>query len=158
MITLDTQLAAREYPTSQYLDFDFNSMVRFGGKFMAASSDGISILGGDRDNGTRIKATIEYPQYNLGTSRRKRLRFLYFGVELYGSLNVTIFTDNIPTGASYPIPMHNQGQQRVRVPVDRGDGNGNYFRLLISNTNGCDFSIDTIEALPVVLHRGHGFV
>ena len=157
MITLDTDLAAKGRPTAQYTNFNFNSMARFGRIFMATSATGLYFIGGDSDNGGAINAVMELPTTDLGTDAVKRLRFLYFGCELYGGLMVTLYCDDKQIGRTYEIPRRRNGQQRVRVPIGRDD-QGRYWRCVLTNKNGCDFSIDSIMALPVIMHRGHGFV
>ena len=59
MICFDTNL--KGHATTQFMDFDFNSLVKFAGKYRAASAAGLFTLGGDSDDGADIDASFELP-------------------------------------------------------------------------------------------------
>ena len=51
---------------SQYGDYNFNSMVKFKGKFIGASKEGLFELTGDLDNDRNINAFVELPNSDYG--------------------------------------------------------------------------------------------
>ncbi len=152
MIVLDTNTKLRA--TTQYQNFCFPSMVRFGEKYLGASGDGLFELGGDDDDGVDIDAGFKLVDTDFGIENYKKLRVMYFGLEATGNLTITIVADENAT-RTYDIPKKESGlQQRVRVPVGR-DIYGRYLSFEVNNKKGCDFSVDSITALPVVRNHGH---
>ena len=150
MITLDFN--AKVKGTTQYRNFNFNSMTMFNGRPMGASSSGLFFLDGATDNGTAIESIIEFKKSDLGIHNNKRLRFIVFGIEADGDLEITLTVDN-KEARTYTVPVDTPGQQRVRIPVGR-DGYGRYWSFKIKNTNGVDFSLDDIKARVVPLSSG----
>lgn len=139
---------------TQYSNYNFNSGCEFQGEYLAANSDGIFKLDdGDLDNTTEIDAFAELVMTDLGVVNQKRLRFVYVGYEADGGMRLLIKNDEgnertydlVPLGAS-------DAQGSGRLSVGR-DGKGRYWSFRIENTNGCDFSLDHIEVVPIVLVR-----
>jgi hypothetical protein len=152
MIVLDINTKNRA--TTQYQNFCFTSMVRFGERFLGASDDGLFELAGSDDNSVEISAGFKLPTSDFGIENLKRLRFMYFGLEATGDLEIEIVADE-GTTRTYDIALKRSGrQQRVRIPIGR-DINGRYFSFEIRNKSGCDFSLDSIKLLPVVRSHGH---
>ena len=153
MITLDAQLNGGRF--TQYSGFAFNSMVRFGEKFLGADSAGLHLIGADKDNGVNITAELELPTTDLGVQQKKRLRFLYFGYEVNGALDVVVTYDQkAATTKTYRMGnLETSGQQRNWLPLRR-DAHGRYMTMTVRNVNGSDFSIDSIDALLVILSSG----
>jgi len=150
MITLNTNLKNRA--TTQYTNFNFNSMVRFAGKTLGASSSGLFDLTGDDDNGVNIDAYFAPILTDFGISNPKRLRYVYLGFEASGDLTLSVTFDE-KTPRSYTVNSTKTGQQRKRVSIGR-DGQGRYLGVKFSNLNGCDFSIDSADVLLVVRSNG----
>ena len=151
MITLDAQLNGGRF--SQYTNFPFNSMVRFGEKFLGAGPSGLFEIGADTDNGTKINAEFELPTTDLGVHNKKRLRFVYLGYETNGDLEFEVITDQQPGEVYRVSKINTTGQQRNRFSINRTQ-QGRYFTIKGRNSNGSDFSIDRIEVLPVILSSG----
>ncbi len=154
MICFNTNLKAGS-ATTQFMNFEFNSMVKFAGKYIGASDNGLFTLGGDLDDESLIAASFELPNSDFGINNHKRLRHIYFGVETYGDLEIICTVDD-KDHRTYKIqPVKGRtGQQRIRIPVGR-DIKGRYWSFRINNPMGCDFSVDSVEILPVVLPYGH---
>lgn len=151
MITFDAQLNGSRF--SQYINFPFNSMVRFGERFLGASSAGLFEIGADKDNGTNIAAEFEFPTTDLGVHNKKRIRFIYLGYETTGDLEFEVITDQQPGKVYRVTKVNKQGQQRNRFPVQRTQ-QGRYLALKVRNINGSDFGVDRVEVLPIVLSSG----
>ena len=140
----------------QVRNFPFNSMCVFNGNPIAASEDGIFTLDtGDDDNGTEIDAVVELVTTTFNYLGVKRFRKAYVGYEASGDLTLTITIDQYNTKV-YTLTNGdiNQLQHRDVLDMTR-DLKGVYWQWRIENIDGCDFSIDLIEGLPIYLHKGH---
>jgi len=146
----DTHVGIRA--SSQYKNFNFGSMVKFNGVCLGTNENGLFRLAGDTDDGVDIDAEFELVDTDLGVQSSKHLRFLYFGFIADGDMEVDVKADgqSIRTIAVSKL----EGQRRSRVSPG-SDVRGLYFSQRVRNTKGCSFSIYSIEALPVILHRGH---
>ena len=148
MITFDTNLKSAS-ATTQYTDFDYNSMVRFGANFFCASKEGLfKIVNTASDS----KAYFEPLTMDFGISNQKRLRAVYVGYEADGEITLKISTELV-SAQSYVLPATTLGQHARKVVVSRAL-KGRYWTFQVSGT-GVVFSIDDIKVLPIV--RGHGF-
>ena len=139
---------------SQYCRNKFDSMCKFGGKYLGAGRDGICILdNAETDGGIIIDSIIELPLTDFGLSHQKRLRSIYVGYETEGSLKLTVSNDD-GNEREYTLTALKIGniQHGGKVPVNR-DGKGRYWKLKIENVDGCDFSLDMIEIIPIILGR-----
>ncbi len=155
MIALTTNLklgSVTEKATTQRTGFEMTSMCKFGRNHLATSAAGLHSLGGDDLDGSEIEAYFEPLTTDLGISNQKRLRFVYVGFQCSGSLELVVTADE-QTERTYAIAPTKTGQQKIRVPIGR-DGQGRYWNFRIKNVSGCDFSIDSIDVLPVVLTQG----
>jgi len=139
--------------TTQYINYDFNSMVKFGDVYLGASVDGIYELDGDTDDGDRIGAYFEPVVTDFGINNPKKVRFMFLGYEAEGDLIVT-FGDNRST-VSRTVDSVRIGQQWRRITGIRGI-RGRYLTFQISNVDGCDFGIDSIDVALVVMPRSFG--
>lgn len=137
---------------TQFENYEFNSFCNFNGVQLAASDRGISLLGGNNDEGAAISVYFEPVTSDLGSPRPKHVRFLYFGFEADGALRVVV-GDDAGRMLAYPITPRADGQQRFRVTVSRAL-QGRYFTFRVENIQGADFSIDSIDCLYV--SRSHG--
>ena len=133
---------------SQYCRYDFNSLC---GK-LAAGEEGIFVLdNSETDNGVTIDSLIELPLTDFGTSYQKRLRSVYIGGEAQGNLKLIVSEDE-GDEREYSLEPLDGKQQGGKVSINR-DRKGRYWQLKIKNVEGCDFSLDSIEIIPVVLGR-----
>ncbi len=141
--------------SSQYRNFDFNSMCMFNGKPIAVNSDGIFLLDdSETDNGTKINSIAELPTSILGLMHPKRLRSLYVGYETSGAIKFSVTPDGGDTTSVHLLPAKGRQIQhmgKVHMPRRR---KGTYWVFKIENVNGCDFSIDHIQAVPIILSKG----
>ena len=138
--------------TTQYINYDFNSMVRFGDKYLGACDDGIFELSGDTDDGDYIGAYFELIMTDFGISNPKRVRFLFLGYEAEGNLLITLSADE-GDEQSYTADSQKAGQQRRRVAVNR-NMQGRYIMFRISNVLGCDFGFDAMDVTLVIMPHG----
>ncbi len=137
---------------SQYANFNFNSMCKFGDTYLGADENGIFELEtGDLDDTETIEAFFELVTSDWGIQNQKRIRSLYIGYESDGNLLVT-WKDDDDNERSYVLkPNHIPNKQHsAKIPGAR-DGKGRYWMLRIDNMDGADFSIDRVDVTPVVL-------
>jgi len=139
--------------TTQYINYDFNSMVKFGNTYLGACADGIFELGGDDDEGVAIGAYFEPIMTDFGTSKPKKVRFMFLGYEAEGDLLVTLSADE-GVEYSFTVASTKTGQQRRRV-AGRRDIQGRYIMFRVSNVDGCDFGLDSIDVSLVIFSEGH---
>lgn len=141
--------------STQYRNFDFNSMCVFNGKALAANTDGIfSLDDAETDNTTIIPAHVEFPTNDLGGLIAKRFRKLYVGYETSGSIKVSVSVDGGDYEAfTLSAATTGQVQHRGILPMSRSQ-KGVYWIFKIENVAGCDFSLDNIEGIPIVLSKG----
>ena len=145
---------------SQYCRYSFDSMVKFGGMYLGAGEEGLFTLeDADTDDGVRIDSIVELATTDFGISHQKRIRALYVGYETSGNLKVTLSNDEdnereyilVPTniGEVFFDPTKQHGS---KIKVDR-DGKGRYWKVKMKNEEGCDFSINMVEATVTILAR-----
>lgn len=158
MIVFDTNPAAGN-ATTQYLNFECNSLVKFGTRFFCASDDGLFRLDGtshitlpDDTPEEVIEAYFEPVTMDFGMSNQKRLRAVYVGYEADGNLTLNVSTE-LCAALSYTLPATTDGQHARKVVISRAL-KGRYWTFQIHG-NGTRFAIDHIQVLPIV--RGHGF-
>lgn len=152
MIVLDTNLAARS-ATTQYTNFNFDSMARFGNKYLAANESGLYEVAKsyDTDADTSIEAYFEIATINFSITSQKRLRAVYVTFESASDLTLKINTELSPV-ESYTIPASGAGQKTRKININRSLKGVHWtFQIYASNV---DFSIDHISVLPII--RTHG--
>ena len=152
-ITLNTENIA----VSQITNYQFNSLGTVGRYPIAANENGLFILeSADDDNGTEIDSIVHFVNSHLDYLGIKRFRKLYIGYETSGNLIFSVETDENNT-KSYELNTSNDSQLQHRdiVQMTR-DMAGVYWRFKIENIDGCDFSVDSIEGLPVYLTKSRG--
>ena len=146
--SLGLSMCLNNLTVSQYCRYDFDSLC---GK-LAAGKDGIFTLDDAEDDaGVTIDSIVELPLTDLGVSYQKRLRSIYVGYETKGSLLLKV-SDNEGNERDYTLVANSSKQHGGKVSVGR-DGKGRYWQLRIENVNGCDFSLDMIEIIPIILRR-----
>jgi hypothetical protein len=144
---------------SQYGNYNFNSMCKFGDTYLGANESGIfEIDSTEFDNtadgtGDDIESFFELLTTDFGIANPKRIRSLYFGYEADGNLLITVYDDDNNERHYILEPNHIPNKQSsAKVSIGR-DGKGRYYTFRIDNISGADFSIDNIEVVPVILNR-----
>jgi hypothetical protein len=130
-------------------------MCEWNGVYIGANEDGIFTLDdAETDNGAEILAIIETPTSNFGIDNAKRMRKAYIGYESSGFLVLKITTDDDLHYYYILRPRKKQQlQHKTLVPLGR-DAKGDYWMFRIENKDGCDFSLDSLDMVPVVLSMG----
>ena len=139
---------------SQYCKYDFDSMVKFGDIYLGAGEEGLFTLeDADTDDGVEIDAVIEFPTTDFGISHQKRVRSLHVGYESGGDMTLTLYNDDDNERVYTLVPVNSSNKQHgSKVKINR-DGKGRYWTVRIENVDGCDFSLNMIEAIITILAR-----
>lgn len=128
----------------------YNSMCRFGGEYLGATSSGLFKIGGYVDDTQQINARIDTGKLDMGINNSKRFRFFYFGVDTSGYLKLSAFADGV---LAFTQTVKGKGLGNIRFPVPR-TAQPRYWQFKLENVNGAFFALYSIKALPVVLHPG----
>lgn len=148
---LNTNLKAQN-ATTQYMGIDINSMVNAYDSYFIANQTGLYLM--DNDSSELVGAYFVTATMDFGIGNDKRLRYLYLSLESTDDLQVSISTEKV-SAVSYPIEITTPGQQDIRIPITR-NLHGRFWTFKISNgSNGADFSIDSIQVLPIIRSRAH---
>lgn len=136
---------------SSYAGFQFDSMVKFNGRFLAAGPNGLYELKGDTDAGAPIISTIALGKTDFDSTFKKQVDGVYLGVDTPGELRVELRTDD---GRARTYRAHATGSLRTRF-VQPGKGMfSRYWQVSkITNPNGDDFTLDTTELVPLGTKR-----
>lgn len=142
---------ARVAPT-QYGNYNFKSMCRFGGLLLGANEDGIFVLdNGDKDNGTDISAHFKLGPTDFGAENEKRLRKTYISGRVDGRIKVTMTADEGEDITQEVIPVNNNLlMTHQEVPGGR-DVRGKFISYKVENVEGADFTVSNISAVLIVL-------
>ena len=137
---------------SEYLDYPFNSFATLEGKMLGANENGLYLLEGDDDDGTAISASFRLVLQDFGVSLLKRLKRCYLGIKFSGKMIVKAIDEkNIP-GDPRAVTSISSDYHNRRVKFAKGPRN-RYWAIDISNDNGEDFTIDTLELAAIPTER-----
>ena len=141
---------------TQYVNYNFDSMCKFGDTYLGCNEYGIFSLEGDKDGLTDIEAFFELITTDFGIPNQKRIRKAYLGYETSGSLVLEI-KDDEDNVRRYPVEasLNDQRQHSTKIAVGR-NGKGRYWTFKLENVDGCDFSIDSLDILMTVLAKKSG--
>lgn len=131
-------------------NYSFTGFGQHKGKRYGIRPDGLYVLEGDTDNGTRIDSFISLGNRNFGTAKQKRMRHAYIGASTDGRMVLKV----IVNGQEYLYAVKNPSTDMAEQRVDIGRGlRSNYWNFELMNREGADFEIDTIKFMPIVLER-----
>lgn len=141
---------------AQYANYNFDAMTKFGDVYLGCNELGIFTLDGSTDDNIDIDSFFELLTTDFGIPNQKRIRKIYLGYETSGSLILEIKDDeNNVRRYTLAASLDDQRQHGARVAVGR-DGKGRYWSFRLENVDGCDFSVDSLDALVTVLARKPG--
>lgn len=157
MAKLGLRMNTRNQGVSQYINYDFDSIVEFNGQVIGFNSNGIhQLFAGNDDNGAKIYARFDLPLTNMGTMRNKWLRAVYLSLSADGKIQVTAKDDEHFEHTYEAIPLKLNKQHIVRVTGGRNFNKGSHYSFSIENVDGSDFDIDTIQAVPMKGYKQPG--
>lgn len=134
---------------SRYEDYNFNSYALIAGTYYGAMQDGLFRLNGDTDDGTPIKASINFGNQTFGTSALKGCTNAYVGMSSAGELFLKVTAE----GAEYIYRARDYDEHLQIQRFDTGRGlRANYLQFELYS-DGADFDISSVEFLAVPLSR-----
>ncbi len=133
---------------TEYTGFPFNHIVNFAGQVIAFTDSGAVILGGDLDDDAEIDAIAELAPSDFDSSHLKRMPYMYIGAKTNAAMLVSVIADENEVIAALTAT---NGRTR-RAKMARGV-QARFWAAKIQNRDGEDFSVDSIEYLPMVLGR-----
>lgn len=140
---------------TEYSNFDFNSMTRFNGEYLAAGVSGLFALSGEDDAGVEIDARVRFGLTDFGIEQLKRLEEAFATYRSAGDLTFRVIIDG---GQTYEYPLTatgNTGMATNRAKVGKAI-KSNYWCIEVENVNGASFDLQDIRLHPVVESRKIG--
>lgn len=138
---------------SRYDSLPANSMCVFNGKTYMACAAGIYEIGADDDAGRPIHASATVAQTNFGSTKNKRIPYVYVGMRSSGAMQLKVIANN-QSDRYYALNAIGGAVRGSRADLGKGL-EGQYWQFRIDNVAGSDFELDSIEFKPAVLSR-HG--
>jgi len=137
---------------TEYTTLTFNSFAEFQGQVLAASTDGVFVLGGQaQDNTAPIAAVVRDGAMEYDSSFLKRIPRIYLGHETDGDLLFKmISTEGGPR--SYLLQYNGAGLRSRRIPVGKGP-KSRYWQWEVDNQNGSDFTLSSVALYPKTVKR-----
>jgi hypothetical protein len=136
----------------QITDHDFNAITEINGNLFGTNELGVFQLDdGDKFNGADIAAFFELVKTDISLSHDKHIRNLFVGMSGAGAVNFYVAFDD----GDFTLLRHDvskPGYHNARV-VGNMEDFGRYFTLKVANHAGADFSISSIELLPILMNR-----
>jgi hypothetical protein len=142
--SMNTRTAA----VTEYTDFEFNSFVRIGNKYIGASSEGLFELNGDTDDGDDIIAQIKGGYLQFGGVKLSRLKAAYIAARGDGEFVLRIITGD---DSVYNYAATTRDMLTSKVHMGKGQ-RARYFAFELISA-GQDFDLDSIEFVPIVVQR-----
>lgn len=133
--------------SSQYTNYDFNSMCRFNGKILGASGAGLfSLNEGTDDDGTDIDGYFTLLKSDFASMDEKRLRFIHCNYSSNGNIAASVELDDDVTSSDIPfITNTSKGYQINRIETPRNLGWFSNCAITIKNVDGSSLSIKHID-------------
>ncbi len=141
-------LNPKSLTVSEYKGFVFNSFALFNGKYLGATSVGIHVLEGGKDNGKNIDTALCLGQIPISGGKP---RDIWIMGRSEGPMIVTMSEDEDPAEEDrVEYLISSLGQDRAKVP--RGM-DPSYFQVGLKNAQGCAFDLDSIQVFGEAVKR-----
>jgi len=136
--------------SGQYEQYGFNSFFERSGAFYGVAGNGIYKLEGATDSGAAIKALADLGRSNFGVTERKSVPDVYIGVSSTAKMVLKVISD----GGTYYYEAQGNSTDMQNQRFILGKGlRAAYWQLVVENSDGCDFSLASIEFKPIRLSR-----
>lgn len=136
--------------SSRYEQYEFNAFARVGNEVFATGRDGVYRLGGDTDAGEAIRAMVSFGKTAFDSPQLKRVPYAYLGVSSDGRMYMKV----IVAARTYVYRTRGYSPELSQQRVDIGRGlTATYWEFEVYNADGADFTLDTVEFVPVSLER-----
>ena len=137
---------------SQFGNYNFKGMCKFGDVLIGGNEDGVFTLdSGDTDVSTEISAHLRTGPTDFGAEEEKRLRRLYVSFRTDGRMKMGVSGDG-KDDITQEITPHDTGLNMIHQKVSGGrDIRGKFLDLKLENVQGSDFTINEVKAVLIVL-------
>jgi hypothetical protein len=130
---------------SEYTNYDFIAFAKFGDIQLSLHHDGsIYVLGGDTDAGNDIDAVVETGMDDMGSAKSKRLLSVTVGLRSDGEMQYRPHRFN-EYGEYVTIESTDEEVIETRKLRAEKTKLSRVFGIEMSNVDGSDFSIDSME-------------
>lgn len=149
MTTLCTNI--KTGAATEYSGYGFESFCRaHDGRYYGINEGGLYLLDGETDDGVEISAVIDYGDIDFRASALKSLAAAYAQAASEERMELRI-TQN---GDEYEYLARSYSEEMQAQRFDTGKGlRANFFGVKIANTEGCDFTLDSVELAVVATSR-----
>lgn len=136
------------FAVSEFTNYNFNSMCEFNGVLLGANESGIFSHDADKDVSKLIKWSFSLYSSDWGIPKKKKVRLIYIG----GVINDDITVEAIPVGGvTSSRKAELESISRRHKATVNFESVGQYWSVRISNDNGSNCTIDSIDAVVMPL-------
>lgn len=137
-----------------YANFAFTGFASQKGRQFAVGPDGLYELAGEDDAGEPIAAHITTGLSDLGSPLLKTVDAAYVGYEADQAVTLTTTVGQADGALSIDYALAETADALTQARIRLGKGvKARYWQFALANQAGGDFTIETLEVLPVVLGR-----
>lgn len=141
VVSINTDVMA----ITEYSNYDFTAFARVDDDVYGLNSDGnIYLLGGISDNEYDINASFSVMKSDFGVDKLKRLLAAVFGFKSTAELSYHVERD-LESGEDISIGSNGDNLTEVRKVGSEKLKPTRTIGVTVSNIDGCDFTIDSIE-------------
>lgn len=161
LLTLNLKINGEEYigwalntestGVTQYEQYPFNSLAKFGERYLGAGAMGICELSGSTDAGQHIQARLKTGVSDFGSPMKKRIDRAYLGITADGGIILKTIT-NKGIEDWYQLTPRDGDVHTERVKLGKGV-KSRYWQFELSNSDGADFELESLELEPIILSR-----
>ena len=143
----------RSTAITEYQNFQFNSFAAMGRKYIAADNNGLYELGTNTDLTAPILATVGSGYTQMNGSKFVGLKGVYFGAQGQGTYQLRLISGD---GRQYIYnKLSNPGLMTTKINIGKGL-HARYLAWELTNLDGQDFDLDTVELVPMMSGRRVG--
>lgn len=144
------------HQVTQYTNFPFNQIVRWGDSYYGVADDGLYLLGGDTDyaspTATAIPWRMQTALTNFGSRQKKAVRQSFIHGRLGPSVTAKVAVGEGTEQSYAALIERGSGAQAHRIKYGRGL-KGEFWRFELADTAGSQFDLDGWEHDPAESER-----
>jgi hypothetical protein len=132
--------------STQYTNFEYNSVCVFNGKVLGAGSSGLfDTCNGNTDSGILINAYFVTSNTNFKDNGLKRLWFFILGLWSSGPVAITPFYNGVEANPITVVPKIMNSFHQIKKMFRDKLTKCTYSKFKFSNVAGSDFTVDSIN-------------
>lgn len=141
---------ARNFASTRYENFNFNSFALFDGKYWGLSNDSLCVLEGDNDNGEIIQSRITTGNINVARGSQARVEDAYLICKNDGDVIVRVFANG--EKYDYRLTKASEFLDESRVKLGKGR-KAAVWQFELESDAGSTFDVDSVKIYPLALSR-----